>query len=152
MNTLNNLLNTPEFSQYTEPQNCVLLSHEDCSLCGHVMNNGPYGIASIPVCCQHPQSLRKCNFVFYHTVCESCFEMIGYELGAVPTTNTPNWSLMRSFFEDNDGRTPLYQTEINDADATFDMLRYNFTTFDSWVDFDDAAMGAFDMFAFANNI
>jgi hypothetical protein len=152
MNSLNNLINTPQFSQYTEPESCALLSHTDCSICGHVMTNGPYGIASVPVSCKDRRSSSRFYYIFYHTVCESCFEVINLELDAVPTTNIPQWSLMGYFLNNRDDRKPLHSAAINCADDVFDMLKLNYTTFDSWAEFNDAAVGAFDEYAYSDAI
>lgn len=148
MNRISNLVNTPEFNQHSEPQNRALLSHTDCSLCGQTMNEGPYGIASVPISCKDHRSGSRYHYVFYHSVCESCFETINEELDAVPIDNVPEWSLLGKFLYERNGRDPLLSAIINDPDAVLDILKYNHSRFDAWEDFDIAAVGMYDRYAY----
>lgn len=148
MNSISNLMNTPEFVQNTEPQNCALLSHTDCSLCGQTMQEGPHGIASVPVSCKDIRSGSRYHYIFYHSVCQSCFETIDFELDAVPIDNVPEWSLLGKFLYERNGRDPLLSAAINDPDAILDMMRYNHSRFDTWEDFDIGAIGMYDAYAY----
>lgn len=142
-------MNTPEFVQYSEPQNCALLNHTDCSLCGQTMQEGPHGIASVPVSCKDLRSGSRYYYIFYHSVCQSCFEVINLELDAVPINDVPEWSLLGKFLYERNGRDPLLSAAINDPDAVLDMMRYNHARFDTWEDFDMGSVGMYDEYAYA---
>lgn len=138
------IVNSPSFIRNTEFESCVLMHHEECSLCGKVEPE-PHAIVAVSVTTKDPRTDHRLYFPFYHLLCRDCHEALCLENAGIDILKNyqpPSWSLISDYLAFADIR-PSGIAEFNDQDAVMNLVeRINEVT-DSWEAFDEISFGEY---------